>query len=151
MATFQDRLNAAIGGRGYSSMMRRSIQTVIVYEAHRCLEDKLPSLKVFQKKLAIFDQAVFLLNDSSLLPHEREEVMCKTLMSKELLDPEAMWKRLRKIVHALKKIAAMVKPMCGRNKSHLEVYNAFLQKSYVSARCFVGSTTCCFLLNLLLF
>jgi hypothetical protein len=113
-------------------MMRRSVQTVILYEAHRCLKDKLPTLRPFQKKLAVFDQAIYLLNDSSLLPHQREEVIYKTVLSKELMNPETMWRRVRKVVNEVKKVAEQVKPLCTKKRTHLEVYYAFLQKNYVS-------------------
>lgn len=132
MATFQDRLNAAMGERGYSSMMRRSVQTVFLYEAHRCLKDKLPSLRPFQRKLAVFDQAIYLVNDSSLLPQQREEVLYKKVMSKELMDPETMWRRVRNVVSEVKKVAEQVQPLCTKKKTHLEVYYSFLQKNYVS-------------------
>lgn len=78
MATFQERLKHAIGARGYEHCMRRSVQTVILFEAHRCISDKLPSLRPFQRKLAFFDQAMALLEGTNLLPHQKDEVMWRT-------------------------------------------------------------------------
>ena len=92
MASFQERFKQALGPRGYEQCMRRSVQTVILYEAHRCIASRLSSLRPFQRKLAFFDQALALLAQSDLLPHQREEVMWRTGTSKESMQPETAWK-----------------------------------------------------------
>ncbi|KAG7345884.1 hypothetical protein IV203_004951 [Nitzschia inconspicua] len=142
MSTFNDRLNTALGGP-FEPFMRRSIQTVILFEAHRCLKEKFPSMRPFQKKMAIFDQANYLLNGTSLLPHQREEVMWRTGTSKEVLNPDMMWRRTRVVVQDVHKLAKQMEAFAeanpptpqggdesGSKKEHEEVYRAFLQKQY---------------------
>ena len=62
MSTFHERLSMALGGP-YEDVMRRSVQTAILYESYRTLETQLPSLKPFQKKIAIYDQAKHLIGN----------------------------------------------------------------------------------------
>jgi hypothetical protein len=140
--TFQGRLDGAMGERGYTPHMRRSVQTVILYEAHRCLKDKLPSLKPFQRKLAVYDQANHLLLESSLLPYQREEVLYKTASSRESLNPESLWRRLKKVPKEVGRVAEQVRPLITSSKTHLECYHAFLQKTYVRCRLSVYHDVC---------
>jgi hypothetical protein len=144
MSTFNERLNLALGGP-YESFMRRSIQTVILFEAHRCLKDKLPSLRPFQKKMAIYDQANHLLNATSLTPDQRQEVMWRTGTSQEGLNADMMWRRTRCVVQDVKKLANQMEAFGrahplkskgdeeedgGSKTEHEELYRAFLQKAY---------------------
>lgn len=48
--TFVSRVYLAIGRR-YSVSMRRSVQTVVLYEANRCLSNHYGHLKPFQRKV----------------------------------------------------------------------------------------------------
>lgn len=115
--TFQDRLKHAIGPRGYENCMRRSVQSVILYEAHRCVEARLPSLRPFQRKLAFFDQANALLDTLDFLHmHQKEEVMWRTATSKETLMPEVAWKRMRLIDRELVKLSEKVQPFIDKVK-----------------------------------
>lgn len=56
MSTWQERLKVAVGPRGYDGSMRRSVQTVLLYEALRCIESTHQKLRPFQRKLAHIDQ-----------------------------------------------------------------------------------------------
>lgn len=70
MSTWLERLILLVGPRGYHDCMRRSLQSVILYEAKRCIEDELPNLKPFQRKIALMDQANGLIDSLPfLLPH----------------------------------------------------------------------------------
>jgi len=130
MSTFQERLKQAIGARGYEQSMRRSVQTVILYEAHRCIADKLPSLRPFQRKLAFFDQAMALVEGAGFLPHQREEIMWRTGTSREPMQPETAWKRMKLIEKEVEKVAEKARPLCVIGKSHDDVCNEFIQQQY---------------------
>ncbi len=56
MSTWQERFKIAVGPRGYDGSMRRSLQTVLLYEAKRCIESTQQKLRPFQRKLAHIDQ-----------------------------------------------------------------------------------------------
>jgi hypothetical protein len=52
MSTFQERLKTLIGQRGYEPSMRRSLQSVVLQEAKRCVAPRFSSLRPFQRKVA---------------------------------------------------------------------------------------------------
>lgn len=146
MSTFNERLDSALGG-SYEPFMRRSIQTVILFETHRCLKDKLPSLRPFQKKLAVYEHANHLLSATSLTPRQQEEVMWRTGVSKEALNADLLWRRTRDVLQDVRKLATQMEAFAktrdpkpekedeeaadGPKKEHVELYRAFLQKAYV--------------------
>ena len=132
MTTFQARVKEAMGPRGYENCMRRSVQSVILYEAHRCIADRLPSLRPFQRKLAFMDQCRALIRTINLLPHQREEIMWRTGTSKEQMLPETAWKRMKLIEKELEKLQEKIQPFCDGQKSHAEVCDSFIQNQYVS-------------------
>eukprot|EP00980_Cylindrotheca_fusiformis_P012898 scaffold3211_cov120-Cylindrotheca_fusiformis.AAC.6 len=131
MATFQERFKEALGPRGYESCMRRSVQTVILYEAYRCIGTKLLTLRPFQRKIALWDQAVALVKQSDLLPHQREEVLWRTGTSKALLDSDTAWKRLKVSEKELDKLVnEKVKPIYKIGQTHEELCKEFIQKQF---------------------
>jgi len=111
--------------------MRRSVQTLILYEAHRCIEPRLSALRPFQRKLAFWDQAVALLKQSDLLPHQREEVLWRTGSSKEPMNAETAWKRFKLVQ---KEIDVLIKekisPLFSEDKTHKELYSEFVQRQF---------------------
>ena len=74
MTTFEDKLKEAMGEKGYGYQMRRSIQTVILYEANRIIKPKLPPLRPFQRKLAFTDQAKTLIAELDCIPSMTRQV-----------------------------------------------------------------------------
>jgi hypothetical protein len=152
MATFQERLNQAIveyGGE-YDPVMRRSFQTVIMFEANRCLKDKLPSLRPFQRKLAVFDQANYLLEEISgeaslvglTTRANPEEIMWRTATSKEPLNPESMWSRATRLTKDVERVAEQVREYIQEQLAdsdsktitstspHEEIYRSFVESTY---------------------
>lgn len=93
MATFQERLEQAIGERGYDPVMRRSVQTVLMWESIRCIQDKLPSLRPFQRKIAFYNQMIALLDtlEFIIIPHWRTEILWRTGASKETIDDDGKY------------------------------------------------------------
>jgi hypothetical protein len=139
MSSFQERLQIAIGPRGYDNCMRRSLQSVILYEAKRCIEPRLRTLRPFQRKAAHMDQMVALLEGlTCLLPHQRVEIMWRTGSSKEPLDPEVSWKRAKCIDKDMTVLAKSIKPMIAQGKSHAETVDMLVQHLYESLTGFVG-------------
>lgn len=132
MATFQERLRDVLGPAGYKICMRRSIQSVILYEAHRCLKPKLPSLKIFQRKAAFLEQARTLLRTLDFIADDlKSEVMWRTGTSREQLTPEAAWKRFKLIERELRKFEVQIKPYMEGN-SHAEACDLLVQELSVS-------------------
>jgi len=139
MATWQDRLKAVIGPRGYENCMRRSLQTAILYEAKRCVAHRLPSLRPFQRKAAFMDQAFALLDSLDFLyPHQKAEILWRTASSKEQLDADIAWKREKGIEKELEKLAAEMKPLVAKAKTHEEACNMLVQTLYESLTKFEG-------------
>lgn len=132
MATFMDRFKLAIGERGYEPAMRRSIQTVVLYEAHRCIASRMPSMRPFQRKVAFFDQAKAILEATGFMPHQQEEIMWRTGTSKEAMNAETGWKRLKLIEKEINSLRARIRPFCEEGKSHDDVVNQYIQQQFVS-------------------
>lgn len=131
MSSFQERFKRALGPKGYETCMRRSVQSVVLYEARRCISTQLPSLRPFQRRIAFWDQAVALIKQSDLLPHHREEIMWRTGTSKALMDPETAWKRMKIIEKELEKlISEKVKPSYREGMSHDQLCKEFVQKVF---------------------
>eukprot|EP00536_Pseudo-nitzschia_multiseries_P015056 jgi/Psemu1/216761/e_gw1.814.17.1 len=118
-----------------------------MFEANRCLKDKLPSLRPFQRKLAVFDQAKYLLEEisgeSSLVgldtQGKREEIMWRTATSREPLNPESMWARASRLSKDVEKVAEQVLEFVKGNKkvtpasTHEEIYRSFVENIYDKA------------------
>ena len=74
---------------GYSSVMRRSVQTVLLFEAQRCVREKIASMRPFQRKIALYNQLCALLNTLDFIPsNDRKEVLWRTGTSKEAMNDE---------------------------------------------------------------
>ena len=139
MSTWQERLQVSIGPRGYDSCMRRSLQTVLLYEARRCIQPQLQTLRPFQRKSAHIDQMSALLDSLTfLLPHQKEEVMWRTGTSKEPLTPEITWKRAKSVDAELQKLATALKPFIVAGKTHSEIVDTLVQSIFESFNCQKG-------------
>jgi hypothetical protein len=131
-SAWQDRLKAAIGTRGYENCMRRSLQTVILYEARRCVEHRLPSLRPFQRKAAYIDQCFALLDSLDFLyPHQKDEVLWRTGSSKEPLEPDIAWKRQKGIEKELDTLSRKIKPFLIPGRSNDVSVDMLVQHLYV--------------------
>jgi hypothetical protein len=134
MSTWQERLKVAIGPRGYSNCMRRSVQSVVLYEAKRCMEPKAATLRPFQRKSAHVDQMIALLESCTFLsPYHKEEIMYRTGSSKEPVDPEVAWKRARSVDTAMANLAKLVTPLITAGKTHNETVDMLVQSFYESS------------------
>lgn len=141
MATFGERLKNAIGPRGYENSLRRSIQSVALYEAKRILAqieaqrtaENLASLRAFQRKHIHWETAKALLETTDLQPHERAEVFWRTGTSKEPLGPETAWKRSKMIDKELKAICEKIATIqSGRALTHDQAIDEFIRQDFVS-------------------
>jgi hypothetical protein len=139
MSTWQDRLKAAIGPRGYENCMRRSLQTVLLYEAKRCVAHRLPSLRPFQRKAAYMDQVVALLDSLDFLyPHQKAEVLWRTASSKEQLDPDIAWKREKGIEKEMAVLGKKIHKFVAKAQTHEEAVSMLIQDLYESLTGFFG-------------
>lgn len=106
MATWLDRVKDVLGEGGYSEQMRRSLQTIVLHEAFRCIKPRLGTLRPFQRKAAFIDQAHALVQTMDFLySHQREEILWRTATSKEPMSAEIAWKR-QKLVRTAPRLAA---------------------------------------------
>lgn len=132
MSTFQERIKAVIGPRGYEGVMRRSLQSVILYEAKRCIAPRFGSLRPFQRKCAFMDQAHALIDSLDfLLEHHKAEILWRTATSKEQLQPDFAWKRMKLIEKEMEMIAnSKIKPFLARGRAHEEACDLLVQSLF---------------------
>jgi len=132
METWEARLNALFGAQGYENCMRRSLQTIILYEANRCISSALSSLRPFQRKLAYIDMANALVDSlEGLLSHQKAEVLWRTGTSKEPMNAETAWKRRKLLNKELENIRAAVSPLLP-NRTHDQAIDAYVQVQFES-------------------
>lgn len=129
--TFVSRVFLAIGRR-YIVNMRRSVQTVVLYEANRCLSNHYGHLKPFQRKAALLDTAKDLVNSLSFIPvYQRMEIMFRTAAGKVVLSPELAWRRMKLIHRDISKtIIPKINILIKGCKDHDELCTKFLQHTY---------------------
>ncbi|KAL3821684.1 hypothetical protein ACHAXA_003242, partial [Cyclostephanos tholiformis] len=123
----------AVNGR-YHSSMRRSLQSVALYEANRCLLNRYTKLRPFQRKWALLATAVDLLKTLDFLnDYQRQEIMFRTNSSKEPLAPDLAWRRMKLIT---REIGQTILPQAeeliknNKDKSHDEICALLLQKQF---------------------
>ena len=142
MSTFEERLVEAIGESGYRKMMRRSVQTVVLLESNRMIKEKLPNFRPFQRKLAYMDQVQALLDELACIPAaDKESVLWRTATSKEPMDSEIAWKRMKYIEKDMAKLVETARPFCSGEKTHNEIVDELVQHlvvSSVSSICIFG-------------
>lgn len=131
--SFQVRVKMAVNGK-YNSSMRRSLQSVALFEADRCLVGRYGKLRPFQRKWALLATAVDLLNTLDFLnDYQKQEIMFRTNSSKEPLAPELAWRRMKLIT---REIGQTILPQAvelikdNKGKSHDEICVLLLQKQF---------------------
>lgn len=133
--TFPIRVKQAVRGT-YHSCMRRSLQSIALYEADRCLTARYPDMRPFQRKYALLATAVDLLKTVDFLnDYHRQEIMFRTNASKENLAPELAWRRMKLISREINqtimpKARELVKKDENSEKSHAEICSMLLQVMY---------------------
>ena len=129
-----DRVKGLLGPRGYDHSMRRSIQTLVIYEAKRCIQPRVGDLRPFQRKVALVDQAQALVNLLDFcLPHHKAEILWRTSTSREMVTPEICWKRFQLIQKEMERLGEQVKPFMEPERSHQEAVDLLEQHLFVSA------------------
>lgn len=132
MATWLDQVKNCLGARGYENCMRRSLQSIVLYEAKRCVEPQLHSLRPFQRKLAMMDQIHALVHSLDFLyPHQRQEILWRTATSKEPISPEIAWKRQQLITKELQKLSEQILPFLSPGRTHEESVDLLEQNLFV--------------------
>ena len=130
MTSWEERLIRVLGPRGFEISLRRPIQTIILYEANRCVGPLIPSLRPFQRKIAYWDMANALVQSLSfLMPHQKVEVMWRTGTSKESMNPETAWKRRKLLNKEMEKIATDVRVLMP-GRSHDEACELYIQQQF---------------------
>jgi hypothetical protein len=88
-------------------------------------------MRPFQKKIAFWDMANYLVQTTDLMEHEKSEIMWRTATSKEPLQPETAWKRARNIEKELASLVEQIQPFL-QGHSHEEAVHALIQNQWVS-------------------
>lgn len=133
--SFQSRVRDAINGK-YLPSMRRSMQSLTLYEADRCLATRYPDLRPFQRKIALRATTVDLLSTLDFLnDFHREEIMFRTNSSKDSLAPDLAWRRMKIISREINQsILPRVKELLDDeencDKDHDEICEMLLQYMY---------------------
>jgi hypothetical protein len=130
MSTWETRLYEAFEPGGYENCMRRSLQTVILYEANRCISSSLPGLRPFQRKLAFLDMANALLDSLTILqPHQKAEVLWRTGTSKQTMNADTAWKRRKLLNKEIENIRTAISPLLT-GRSHDQALDAYIQLQF---------------------
>lgn len=112
--------------------MRRSVQTVVLYEANRCLKERYSLLRPFQRKVALYDTSRDIIETLDFIPiYQRMQIMFRTSKAKVPLTPELTWRKMKVIDRELtRKVIPKVKPFLEETKTHEEICNSFIQSEY---------------------
>jgi len=133
--SFQVRVKKAVKGN-YQSCMWRSMQSIALYEADRCLTHRYPQLRPFQMKFALFATAVDLLETLDFLDYyDRQEIMFRRKALKDPLTPDVAWRRMTMISREinetiLPKAKELIENDDNSEKSHGEICALLLQSMY---------------------
>lgn len=132
-STFPERLKSAIGG-AYFPAMRRAVQTCVLLEANRCLESRYSVLRPFQRKIALYDTSVDIINTLDYIPlYHRISIMFRTASGKLPLSPELAWRRMKVTEkEIMKAIIEKLEPLLEKGISHEEVCEEFIKEQYDS-------------------
>jgi hypothetical protein len=140
MSNFGERLSNVIGPRGYDTSLRRSIQSVALFEARRILAqmeaqrtaDNQVKLRAFQRKHVHWELAKAVLETTDLTPTEQLQVMWRTGTSKEPLGSETAWKRYKMIDKEIKTLCDKIAPLQAAGRTHEEAIDEFIRQAFVS-------------------
>jgi len=89
-------------------------------------------MRPFQRKLAVLDQAKALTEAiTDLQPHQRTEILWRTMSSKEDMNHEVIWKRAKVIEKELEDLALRIGDFCTPEKNHTDTVNDYVQNQYV--------------------
>jgi hypothetical protein len=142
--TWMERMRLALcstnnGGR-YEPVMRRSLQTCLLYEAKRVVDANYQDLRPFQRKLAFYDVLHALVDSICFLPlpQMRAELLWRTATSKVPLDADVAWKRAKLIEKEMARLAQEVKPLVVAGRSHAESVTMLVQQLFVRIVCLLS-------------
>lgn len=128
---FTVRVEKAIDGT-YNTSMRRFIQTISLYEADRCLKTRYKVLRPFQRKIALYDVCIDLLETLKFVPeYHRQAIMFRTASGKVPLTPELAWRRMKQVDKDIEKtIIPDLVPLFSEDKNHDEVCQEYIRKQF---------------------
>ena len=136
---WQNRLRLIVGPQGYQPYQRRSLQTIVLYEAKRIIRPLLTRLRPFQKRVLLLEEVYKLLDaipSDFLNPHQKEQILWRTQKGGKQIDDVRAWQRTKIIERDLVKTIREFKSFLALStlgRRHQECVNMFVQASYVSA------------------
>jgi len=129
--SFSERVKKEVNGI-YQPTMRRFIQTIALYEADRCLQERYQVLRPFQRKIALYDVCTDLIGTLKFIPESLTvSIMFRTASGGVLLTPELAWRRMKQVDKDIEKsIIPNLMPLLNENKSHKDVCSYWIQQQY---------------------
>ena len=130
---WQERLKRIIGPTGYQPYMRRSMHTIVLYEAKRCITPRLSRLRPFQKRALLLSMVHNVLWEIDFMTAaDKESVLWKTQRSREQLDAVTAWKRCKLIQRDLDKLLLEIPRYMAPMRPHSVAVEMMVQAMFVS-------------------
>ena len=140
---WQERLKRIIGPTGYQPYMRRSMQTIVLYEAKRCITPRLSRLRPFQKRALLLSMVHNVLWEIDFMTAaDKESVLWKTQRSREQLDAVTAWKRCKIIQRDLDKLLLEIPRYMAPMRPHSVAVEMMVQAMFVSQSVSAGECSC---------
>ena len=132
-SVWQERLKRIIGPTGYQPYMRRSMQTIVLYEAKRCIAPRVSRLRPFQKRALLLSIVYSVLREIDFMTSsDKEAVLWKTQRSREQLDDVTAWKRCKIIQRDLNKLLLEIPQYTVPGRPHGIAVDMMVQGMFVS-------------------
>lgn len=132
--TWLTRLQDVIGDNPkYDSALRRSLQCVIVFEANRCVNQnpEFAKLRVWMKKRLYLETCDRLSKQMVFLTRaQQEEVMFRTMASRETMDTVVCWRRLKMLQDKLAEMLKALEPFYKEYKDHSTAVDKLIEHMY---------------------
>lgn len=129
--TWADLVKASLGPKGYHIKLRRCLQSVVLYEALRCVEP-LANAGLFrhcERKHGFLRQVEILVQKiDCLTPADRDEVLWRTGTARLRLDADIAWRRAKSVEKEMQKLATQIKPFLAPNRSHQESVDLMIRQ-----------------------
>ena len=110
------------------------MQTVVLYEAQRCIAPRVSRLRPFQKRALLMSMVYNILSEIDFMtPGDKEAVLWKTQRSQEQLDPVTAWKRCRIIERDLSKLLRQMPRYMSPDRPHGVAVDMLVQAIFVSS------------------
>jgi len=129
---FKVCLMATLGGK-YDANMRRAVQSAVLFQAGDDVDKQYNNLKIFQRKLMVFEAATQIISSLDGIPSEdRKKLLYRTCTGKLMLSPELAWRRLMYTKRETERLVQEVEAdPANSDKSHVQICAELAQTAYL--------------------